>query len=76
VPTGKETRVRSLKVGAAEKPGRPALPEGYRLVAVASDNWVLVGPRGSWVASYRGGLDLWRATLDANKHDRARSRAL
>lgn len=50
------------------KPESRMLPSGYRLVAIASDNWVLVGPRGSWVASYRGGLDLWRAVLDAHKH--------
>jgi hypothetical protein len=58
------------------KPRLPPLPDGYRLVAIASDNWVLVAPGGSWVDNYRGGLDLWRATLDADKHDRARSRAL
>jgi hypothetical protein len=55
---------------------RPPLPDGYRLVALASDNWVLVAPGGSWVDNYWGGLDLWRAALDADKHDRARSRAL
>lgn len=58
------------------KPRLPPLPDGYRLVAIASDNWVLVAPGGSWVDNYRGGLDLWRATLDADKHERARSRAL
>jgi hypothetical protein len=58
------------------KPRRPPLPDGYRLVAIASDNWVLVAPGGSWVDNYRGGLDLWRAALDADKHDRARSKAL
>lgn len=47
---------------------RPSLPDGYRVVAVASDAWVLVDPRGAWVASYRGELDLWRASLDANSH--------
>ena len=52
------------------------MPDGYRLVALASDNWVLVAPGGSWVDNYWGGLDLWRAALDADKHDRARSRAL
>ena len=44
-----------------EKPERPKLPEGYRVVAVASDAWVLVAPGGSRVAGYRGELDLWRA---------------
>jgi hypothetical protein len=51
-----------------EKPERPKLPEGYRLVAVASDAWVLVAPGGSRVAGYRGELDLWRAALDARGH--------
>ena len=51
-----------------EKQERPKLPEGYRLVAVASDAWVLVAPGGSRVAGYRGELDLWRATLDARGH--------
>lgn len=48
---------------------RPTLPEGYRLVAIASDNWVLVAPGGRWVANYRGDLDLWRAIIDARNHD-------
>jgi hypothetical protein len=51
-----------------EKQERPKLPEGYRVVAVASDAWVLVAPGGSRVAGYRGELDLWRATLDARGH--------
>jgi hypothetical protein len=51
-----------------EKPDRPKLPEGYRVVAVASDAWVLVAPGGSRVAGYRGELDLRRATLDAQGH--------
>jgi hypothetical protein len=51
-----------------EKPEKPKLPEGYRVVAVASDAWVLVAPGGSRVAGYRGELDLWRATLDAREH--------
>lgn len=48
--------------------GLPALPSGYRLVAIASDKWVLVAPRGLWVANYRNNLDLWRAALDARAH--------
>lgn len=51
-----------------EKPERPKLPEGYRVVAVASDAWVLVAPGGSRVAGYRGELDLRRAALDARRH--------
>lgn len=54
--------------GGREKLERPKLPEGYRLVAVASDAWVLVAPGGSRVAGYRGELDLWRAALDARGH--------
>ncbi len=54
--------------GGREQPERPKLPEGYRLVAVASDAWVLVAPGGSRVAGYRGELDLWRAALDARGH--------
>ena len=53
-----------------EKPERPTLPEGYRVVAIASDTWVLVAPRGLQVAGYRGELDLWKAALDARKHHR------
>jgi uncharacterized small protein (DUF1192 family) len=51
-----------------KKPGRPTLPDGYRVVAVASDAWVLVAPRGLRVAGYRGGLDLWKVALDAREH--------
>ena len=51
-----------------EKPERMTLPDGYRLVAVASDAWVLVAPRGLRVASYRGQLELWKVALDAREH--------
>ena len=51
-----------------EKPVPTPLPAGYRLVAIASDNWVLVSPEGSWVGRYRGTLDLREAALDAGKH--------
>ncbi len=51
-----------------EEPERPKLPEGYRVVAVASDAWVLVTPKGVRVAGYRGDLDLWRVALDARGH--------
>jgi hypothetical protein len=54
--------------GGREKLEKPKLPEGYRLVAVASDAWVLVAPGGSRVAGYRGELDLRRAALDAQGH--------
>jgi hypothetical protein len=52
------------------KQERPALPGGYRVVAVASDAWVLVAPGGLRVAHYRDELDLCRAELDARKHRR------
>jgi len=44
------------------------LPVGYRLVAVASDVWVLLAPGGVRVARYLGGLDRWRVELDAREH--------
>jgi hypothetical protein len=53
-----------------EKPGRPTLPDGYRVVAISSDAWVLVAPRGVRVAGYRGELDLGKVALDANEHHR------
>jgi hypothetical protein len=51
-----------------EKPERPALPDGYRVVAIASDAWVLVTNRGVRVAGYRGKLDLGKVALDAREH--------
>jgi hypothetical protein len=51
-----------------EKPERPTLPHGYRVVATASDAWVLVAPRGVRVAGYRGELDLRKAAFDAREH--------
>jgi uncharacterized small protein (DUF1192 family) len=51
-----------------KKPGPARLPNGYRLVAIASDAWVLVTNRGLRVAGYRGELDLWKVALDARKH--------
>src|SRR5215218_6394398 len=51
-----------------KKPGRARLPNGYRLVAIASDAWVLVTNRGLRVAGYRGELDLWKVALDAREH--------
>jgi hypothetical protein len=53
-----------------EKSGRPTLPDGYRVVAISSDAWVLVAPRGLRVAGYRGELDLGKVALDANEHYR------
>ena len=46
------------------------LPVGYRLVAVASDAWVLLAPGGIRVARYLGTLDRWRVELDALEHQR------
>ena len=51
-----------------EKPERPTLPDGYRVVAIASDAWVLVTTRGVRVAGYRGKLDLGKVALDAHEH--------
>ncbi len=56
--------------GGQEKPDRPVLPDGYRVVAISSDAWVLMAPRGLRVAVYRGELDLYRAALDARHHHR------
>jgi hypothetical protein len=53
-----------------EKSERPTLPLGYRVVAVASDAWVLLAPGGPRVARYDGDLDLWKAEIDARKHRR------
>ncbi len=70
--TVKPGRVRDGRaIGAqerGEKPERMTLPDGYRLVAVASDAWVLVAPRGVRVAGYRGELELWKVELDAREH--------
>lgn len=52
-----------------KKPEWPPLPEGYRVVATASDAWVLVA-RGSRVAGYRGTLDPETAVEDAWEHHR------
>ncbi len=51
-----------------EKLERPTLPDGYRVVAIASDAWVLVTTIGVRVAGYRGELDLWKVALDAREH--------
>ena len=55
-----------------EKPERPTLPDGYRVVAIASDAWVLVTTRGVRVAGYRGKLDLGKVALDAREHHQRR----
>jgi hypothetical protein len=52
----------------AETTGAASLPAGYRVVAVASDVWVLVAPGGIRVARYFGNLDLWKAARDAWEH--------
>lgn len=53
-----------------EEPVRPTLPDGYRVVAFASDAWVLIAPRGLRVAAYRGELDLGKVAIDAREHHR------
>lgn len=55
--------------GEAEKREWPPLPEGYRVVAYASDAWVLVA-RGARVAGYRGILDPEETARDAWDHHR------
>jgi hypothetical protein len=51
-----------------ENSEKPTLPKGYRVVATASDAWVLVAPRGLRVAGYRGKLDLREAARAAHEH--------
>ena len=53
---------------ARPKQEKPTLPDGYRVVAIASDAWVLVAPRGLRVAGYRDELDLRKVVLDAREH--------
>ena len=55
--------------GEAEKPEWPPLPEGYRVVATASDAWVLVAG-GARVAGYRGFLNREGVAHDAWEHHR------
>ncbi len=62
---GTNNRGRSRR--EVEKPEWPPLPEGYRVVATASDAWVLVA-RGFRVAGYRGILDPEEAARDAWEH--------
>jgi hypothetical protein len=45
------------------------LPQGYRVVATASDAWVLVA-RGARVSGYRGILDPEEAARDAWEHQK------
>ena len=52
-----------------EKREWPPLPEGYRVVATASDAWVLVAG-GMRVAGYRGILDPEGTARDAWEHHR------
>ncbi len=57
--------------GMDDNNGTPVrLPVGYRLVAVASDAWLLLAPGGIRVARYLGTLDRWRVELDAREHQR------
>ncbi len=44
------------------------IPAGYRVVAIASDTWVLIAPGGERVARYFGNLELRRAARDAREH--------
>jgi hypothetical protein len=60
----------ALAPNARQRQEKPRLPDGYRVVATASDTWVLVAPRGLRVAGYRRELDLRKAALDAYEHYR------
>ena len=55
--------------GEAERPGWPPLPDGYRVVATASDAWVLVSG-GVRVSGYREILDPEGVARDAWEHHR------
>ena len=44
------------------------IPAGYRVVAVASDTWVLIAPGGARVARYFGSLERWRVARDAREY--------
>lgn len=69
-PGGKRDGVRKgAGRGEKEKPEWPRLPQGYRVVATASDAWVLV-TRGVRVAGYRGILDPEVTARDAWEHHR------
>lgn len=69
VPGGDRESVRRKARGEPEKREWPPLPEGYRVVATASDAWVLVA-KGARVAGYRGILDPEGAVRDAWEHHR------
>lgn len=60
---------RTGRRGEAEKREWPPLPEGYRVVAYASDAWVLVA-NGARVSGYRGTLDPEGTARDAWEHHR------
>ena len=54
---------------------RLELPAGYRVVAVASDAWVLLAPGGARLARYRDELDPGLVGRDAQEHRASRSDA-
>ena len=68
-PGGSRENARRKARGEPEKREWPPLPEGYRVVATASDAWVLVAG-GMRVAGYRGILDPEGAAQDAWEHHR------
>ena len=51
------------------------LPAGYRVVAVASDAWVLLAPGGARLARYRDELDPGLVGHDAQEHITSRGEA-
>ena len=46
-----------------------SIPAGYRVVAVASDTWVLIAPGGARIARYFGSLERWQVARDAREHE-------
>ena len=62
----------------ARAPGgrvRLELPVGYRVVAIASDAWVLLAPGGARLARYRDELDPGLVGRDVQKHEVSMSKA-
>jgi hypothetical protein len=62
----------------ARAPGgraRLELPVGYRVVAIASDAWVLLAPGGARLARYRDELDPGLVGRDVQQHQGSMSEA-
>ena len=74
---GKSVDVEVGQDGARAHGGRARLelPVGYRVVAVASDAWVLLAPGGARLARYRDELDPGLVGRDAQEHIASRGKA-